>query len=94
MKGGEKINGLFSDEIVDPIVVKFAESVNNGSMNAGFLVNFAKRRLFFGFAVFDVSFRKADMTGNVGDENVFADTLVLGVKNRAAALFVVADKFR
>lgn len=58
MKGREKINGFFADKIVDPVVVKFTETVNNFGMYAGFLVNFAQRRLLFGLAIFDVTFRK------------------------------------
>ena len=83
---------MAADKIVDPVVVKFTKTVNNLGMYAGFLVNFAQRRLLFGLAIFDVTFRKSDMAGNVGDENVFAFALILGIKHRATALFVIADK--
>lgn len=67
MKGSKKIDGFFSDKVVDFVVVEFAEAVDDFGMYAGFFVNLAQRGLLFGFAVFDVSLRKTDVAGYVGD---------------------------
>ena len=93
MKGSEKIDGFFSDKVVDLVVVEFAEAVDDFGMYAGFLVNFAQSSLLFGFAVFDVSLRKTDVAGYVGDENVFPNALILGIQHCAAAFFVITDEF-
>ena len=45
MKGSKKIDGFFSDKVVDFVVVEFAEAVDDFGMYAGFFVNLAQRGL-------------------------------------------------